>query len=125
MKCIAQCYRTPEMGRDIKKLKGKFRNVKQDIIYVERLLEAGTIQVASYTAPYPGFGKHRVFKTRVENTDSSKGKSSGYRLIYEECDSTDDMQKVLLVLVYDHNRYKDESRVKAEILSRLRAYWPQ
>ena len=125
MKSVAQCCRVSQISKDIKQLKKRFRSVEQDVIYVERLLEAGKIQVAPYTAPYPGFDEHRIFKTRVVNTDSSKGKSGGYRLIYEECASSGVIQTVILILVYDKNMYNSETKVQAEIRTRLKAYWPR
>ena len=95
----------------------KFRSVERDLIYAERLLEAR--KILPQTNAYPGFGaSHSIFKTRVVNTDVSKGKSSGYRLIYEEIETEGDMV-ILLILLYGKSTYKEESDVRIEIRTRL------
>lgn len=117
MEIIARCIRLPQLAGDIKRLQRKFRSVEIDLIYAERLLEVG--QVLPQTDPYPGFGQnHKIFKTRVVNTDSGKGKSSGYRLIYGEIE--DNNKVVLLILLYSKSTYKDENKVRAEVKIRLR-----
>lgn len=119
MKVAATCMRLPQLEGDLKRLKKKFRSVETDLIYAERLLEAG--QVLPQTASYPGFGEdHSVFKTRVVNTDSAKGKSSGYRLIYEEIKTKGD-KVILLLLLYSKTTYDDENKVRIEVKTRLRS----
>ena len=119
METVARCIRLPQLATDIKHLKRKFRSVEIDLIYAERLLEAG--KMLPQTDPYPGFGEnHKIFKTRVINTDSAKGKSSGYRLIYEEIKDENDTV-ILLILLYDKTMYKQENKVRVEIWARLRS----
>lgn len=119
MKVVATCIRLPQLENDLKRLKRKFRSVETDLIYAERLLEVG--QVLPQTDPYPGFGKdHNIFKTRVINTDSGKGKSSGYRLIYEEIESKGD-KVILLLFLYSKTTHDDENKVRAEVKARLKS----
>ena len=119
IQAVAKCVRLPQLSTDIKHLKKRFRSVETHLIYAERLLEAG--QIFPQTYPYPGFGAdHRIFKTRVINTDLAKGKSSGYRLIYEEIKTESDMV-ILLILLYDKSMYKEESKVRIEVWARLRS----
>jgi len=116
---VARCIRLPQLVADIKHLKKKFRSVEIDLVYAERLLETG--KILPQTDPYPGFGdNHKIFKTRVINTDSTKGKSSGYRLIYEEVKAENDTV-ILLMLLYDKSMYKEENKVRIEVWTRLRS----
>ena len=119
METVARCIRLPQLVADIKHLKKKFRSVEIDLVYAERLLEAG--KILPQTDPYPGFGEnHKIFKTRVINTDSTKGKSSSYRLIYEEVKAENDTV-VLLMLLYDKSMHKEENKVRIEVWTRLRS----
>lgn len=119
METVARCIRLPQLVADIKHLKKKFRSVEIDLVYAERLLEAG--RILPQTDPYPGFGQnHRIFKTRVINTDSAKGKSSGYRLIYEEI-KAENNTVILLMLLYDKSMYEEENKVRIEVWARLRS----
>lgn len=119
METVARCIRLPQIAGDIKHLKKRFRSVESDIIYAERLLELG--RILPQTDPYPGFGEnHKIFKTRVINTDLAKGKSSGYRLIYEEIKAGKDTV-ILLILLYGKSMYKQESKVRVEVWARLRS----
>ena len=115
----ARCIRLPQLAADIKHLKKRFQSVEIDLTYAERLLEAG--KILPQTDPYPGFGgNHKIFKTRVINTDLTKGKSSGYRLIYEEIKAENDTV-ILLMLLYDKSMYKEENKVRIEVWTRLRS----
>jgi mRNA-degrading endonuclease RelE of RelBE toxin-antitoxin system len=102
----------------LKELGKKFKSVETDLLYAVRLLELG--QTLPQTEPYPGFGEHRVFKTRVINTSTDKGKSSGYRLIYEDI-SNDEEKQILLILLYDKHTCKNENAVRIEIKTRFRS----
>jgi mRNA-degrading endonuclease RelE of RelBE toxin-antitoxin system len=109
----------PQLATDIKHLEKRYPSVEMDLVYAERLLEAG--KTLPQTDPYPGFGTgHKIFKTRVINTDIARGKSSGYRLIYEETKTEGDML-ILLILLYGKSTYKEESKVRIEVWARLRS----
>ncbi len=69
---------TPEFKRNLRALAKKYRHIRSDVQPVLDQLEAGDfigdrIQGTSYV----------IFKVRVQNSDIAKGKSSGYRLIYQ------------------------------------------
>lgn len=120
----ARCIRLPQLATDVKHLRKRFRSVEIDLISAERLLEAG--ETLPQTTPYPGFEKnHKIFKTRVINTDSAKGKSGGYRLIYEEIKAENSVagtnMVVLLMLLYDKAMYEEENKVRSEVWARLRS----
>ena len=111
--------RLPQIDRDVKVIRKKYRSVDVDLLYAERLLQAG--QILPQTDPYPGFGEsHSIYKTRVINTSSSKGKSGGYRLIYEEI-IVDDAEVIIVILLYTKATIKEETNVRAEIRARLRS----
>lgn len=108
--------RHSDLVRDVKALGKKYRSVAQDLIYAERLLAIG--QSIPETTPYPGFGIHRIYKTRVVNTSIPYGKSKGYRLIYELVVVEED-ESLELVFLYDHTTCSDEAEVKREVRTRL------
>jgi hypothetical protein len=117
MNAVIKCFRLPQIEKDLKALNKKFRNANVHLIYAERLLEAGINIPETY--PYPGFSeKHKIFKTRVLNTDIGKGKSNGYRLIFEEF-YKDNNKQFRLIYMYEKSEDNNESKIKAEILFRL------
>ena len=119
MRIAAKCIRLRQIQADLKQLKKKFPSVEKDLEYAERLLEAG--QSLPQTYPYPGFGEdHSIYKTRVVNTSQRKGKSTGYRLIYEIIEPQDDTV-ILLILLYGKTTISDENKVRIEIKTRLRS----
>jgi mRNA-degrading endonuclease RelE of RelBE toxin-antitoxin system len=65
-----------------------------------------------------GFGERRLFKTRVVNTSIQRGKSAGYRLVYEIVVEEDD-DGFLLLLLYDHKTLRTEEEVRKELRTRL------
>lgn len=113
---IARCIRLRQIEDDIKQLRKKFPSVEKDLLYIERLLEAGSD--IPQTFQYTGFGEHKIFKTRVINTDLKKGKSSGYRLIYEEKETEDD-RFIVELLLYSKKKKHVETETRAEIRRRL------
>jgi mRNA-degrading endonuclease RelE of RelBE toxin-antitoxin system len=120
----ARCIRLPQLATDVKHLRKRFRSVEIDLISAERLLEAG--ETLPQTTPYPGFGgNHKIFKTRIVNIDLAKGKSSGYRLIYEEIKAENSVARtnmvVLLMLLYDKAMYEEENKVRSEVWARLKS----
>ena len=117
MRTRAVCIKIRQLEADIKRLRKKFPSVEADVFFVQRLLEAG--KTLPQTHKYPGFGNHEVFKTRVINTSlGNKGKSGGYRLIYEEVNSEPN-NAIILVMLYGKNEYCNENKVKNEIGARL------
>ena len=111
------CIKASQLEGDMKRLRKKFPSLNVDMLFVQRLLEAGKTLPQTYQ--YPGFGSRAVFKTRVVNTSlGNKGKSRGYRLIYEEI-SSESSKAIVLAMLYSKNEYQDEDKVKNEIRVRL------
>lgn len=111
--------RLPQIEKDLKLLRKKSPSADVDLLYAERLLQSG--QILPQTDPYPGFGDpHSMFKTRIINTSTDKGKSSGYRLIYEQS-IQDNEAVIILFLFYTKATIKEETKVRAEIRERLRS----
>ncbi len=72
-----QVEASPTFSRNLRTLAKKYRSIKNDIQPIIEQLERGELpgdQIA-------GIG-YLVFKLRVRNSDTQKGKSAGYRLIY-------------------------------------------
>jgi mRNA-degrading endonuclease RelE of RelBE toxin-antitoxin system len=89
---------TPEFKRNLRQLAKKYRRIKTD---VQPLLN----ELAQGQTPgdqIPGV-QYEVFKVRVRNSDSSKGKSGGYRVIYQRrADGT-----ILLITIYSKTEQAD------------------
>ena len=68
---------SPTFKRNIKTLSKKYRSIRQDIEPVIKQLQNGELLGDKISE----IGE-QVFKLRVRNSDVSKGKSGGYRLIY-------------------------------------------
>ncbi|ARV61999.1 addiction module antitoxin [Nostocales cyanobacterium HT-58-2] len=82
---------TDEFKRRLRTLCKKYRQIQSDVQPVIEQLQAGEfvgdqIPGTSYT----------VFKVRVRNSDIQKGKSAGYRLIYQLESPT----SIILLLIY-------------------------
>src|SRR5438270_4989177 len=89
---------TPEFKRNLRQLAKKYRHIKSDL---QPVLD----QLASGSKPgdqVPGV-RYEVFKVRAKNSDASKGKSGGYRLIYYV---KSDLERVL-VTVYSKTEQAD------------------
>jgi mRNA-degrading endonuclease RelE of RelBE toxin-antitoxin system len=79
---------TPEFKRNLRQPAKKYRQIKADVQpLLDDLMQGGT----------PGDqipGVHStVFKVRVKNSDSRKGKRGGYRIIYQQ------MRERMIVLI--------------------------
>lgn len=69
---------TPEFKRNLRALSRKYPHVRSDVQPVINQLLAGEFPGDRITGT-----KHVVFKVRVRNSNIQKGKSAGYRLIYQ------------------------------------------
>ncbi len=69
---------TPEFKRNLRALSQKYRHIRSDLEPVIQQLGAGDF-VGDQISGTP----YTVLKVRVRNSDIPKGKSSGYRLIYQ------------------------------------------
>jgi mRNA-degrading endonuclease RelE of RelBE toxin-antitoxin system len=74
--CV-QVEAAPTFKRNLRKLAKKYRSIRNDLQPVIEQLEQGELPGDQI----PGVG-YAVFKLRIRNSDTQKGKSGGYRLIY-------------------------------------------
>lgn len=94
----AQVLFTPEFKRNIRQLAKKYRRIKSD---VQPLLD----ELAQGQTPgdqIPGV-QYEVFKVRVRNSDSGKGKSGGYRVIYQRTEES----AIVLITIYSKTEQED------------------
>jgi mRNA-degrading endonuclease RelE of RelBE toxin-antitoxin system len=99
---------TSEFGRNVRHLAKKYPHVLQDLEGLfDELRKGGTPgdKIA-------GVGVS-VYKTRLQNTDARKGKSGGYRCIYQ----VQGNDRVVLVTLYSKSEQGDVSKkVIAQII---------
>lgn len=82
---------TSEFKRNIRQLAKKYRRIKTDLQPLLDELAQGQTPGDQITGV-----QYEAFKVRVRNSDSSKGKSGGYRVIYQR--TTDG--EIILVTIY-------------------------
>jgi len=75
--CPAEIRLTSEFQRKLKNLAKKYRQVRIDLQPVLEQLQSGEVPGDQIS----GIG-FSVIKVRIRNSDTQKGKSGGYRLIY-------------------------------------------
>jgi mRNA-degrading endonuclease RelE of RelBE toxin-antitoxin system len=93
---------TPEFQQSLRGLAKRYRSIRSDIQVVLQELQLGNF--IGERIPRVGKG-YVVFKVRVKNQDIQKGKSAGYRLIYQIESST----CLLLLTIYSKSDRKDIS----------------
>lgn len=93
-----QVEASPMFSRNLRDLAKKYRNIRNDIKPVIEQLEQGDLPGDQI----PGVG-YAVFKLRVRNSDTQKGKSGGYRLIYYVKTSTG----IILLTIYAKSEQVD------------------
>ncbi len=91
---------TFEFKRNLRALSKKYRHLRDDIQPIIEQLQAGEVIGDHIT----GSG-HSIFKVRVRNRDISKGKRSGYRLLYYLKTPTN----VILITIYFKSEQSDIS----------------
>jgi hypothetical protein len=97
--------------RNVRSLAKKYRNIRNDIQTVIEQLEKGELPGEQIT----GIG-YPVYKLRVRNSDTQKGKSGGYRLIYYVKSTTG----IILLTVYLKSEQVDIAA--EEILKIIKEY---
>ena len=98
---------TFEFKRNLRALSKKYRQLRSD---VEPVIER--LQIGEFIGDRIPGTQYVVFKVRVRNSDILKGKSAGYRLIYQVKDPT----RVVLVTIYSK---LDQADVSAERIRRI------
>ena len=95
-----EIYFSPEFKKKLGALAKKYRNVRSDIHTVLSQLQVGELVGDRIS----GVGEeYVVFKVRIKNSNIPKGKSAGYRLIYQVESST----SVLLLSIYSKSDQQD------------------
>jgi mRNA-degrading endonuclease RelE of RelBE toxin-antitoxin system len=89
---------TPEFKRNLRQLAKKYRHIKTDLQPILDELAKGS--KPGDQVPRVGY---EVFKVRARNSNASKGKSGGYRLIYYAKSETE----IILVTVYSKTEQAD------------------
>lgn len=89
---------TSVFKRNLRRLIKKYRNIRKDIQPVIEQLERGELLGDRLSGL-----DYLVFKLRVRNSDTQKGKSGGYRLIYYLKIST----TIILLTIYSKSEQDD------------------
>lgn len=95
---LVQVQFTDEFQHRLRTLSKKYRHIRSDIQPIIAQLQAGDFVGDQIS----GTG-NTVFKVRVRNSDIQKGKSGGYRLIYQLESPTN----VILLLIYSKSEQAD------------------
>ena len=90
---------TSEFKRNIRQLAKKYRRIKADVQPLLDVLGQGQTPGDQI----PGV-LYEVFKVRVRNSDSGKGKSGGYREIYQR---SADHTTIVLITIYSKTEQAD------------------
>lgn len=89
---------TSEFKRNLRQLAKKYRQIKSDIQPLLDTLEQGGVpgdQVPNVA--------YEIYKARVQNSDSGKGKSGGYRILYQRSAEG----AIVLVTIYSKTEQED------------------
>lgn len=91
---------TPECKRNLRDLSKRFRSIRSDVELLIEELQQGNI----LGDRIGGIGEEFVvYKVRVRNSNIQKGKSAGYRLIYQLESPT----SILLLTIYSKSERED------------------
>lgn len=96
-----------EFKRNLRELAKRYRHVREDVEPIVEQLQRGKI----LGTQVPGIS-YTVFKVRVRNSDTRKGKSGGYRMIYYLQTTT----HILLVTIYSKS---DQGSISAQQIRRI------
>jgi mRNA-degrading endonuclease RelE of RelBE toxin-antitoxin system len=95
---IQEVVYTPEFKRNLRQLSKKYRHIKSDIqSIIEDLIRGKTPG-----DQIPGV-RYEVFKVRASNSDATKGKSGGYRVIYYRPNN----EATVLITIYSKSEQSD------------------
>jgi mRNA-degrading endonuclease RelE of RelBE toxin-antitoxin system len=107
---LVQIDLSPEYKQNLRTLSKRYRNIRSDTQDIFEQIQAGNF-VGDRIA---GLGENYVvIKVRVKNSNIQKGKSAGYRLVYQVESPTN----VLLLTIYSKSDRDDI--ISAEILNIL------
>ncbi len=91
---------TPRFQKDLRDLVKRYRSIRQDLQTLIELLQSGEVPGDEVAG-----AKYQIFKVRLKNSDTQKGKSGGYRVIYYLKTS----QAIILVTIYFKSDFSDVS----------------
>jgi mRNA-degrading endonuclease RelE of RelBE toxin-antitoxin system len=91
---------TVRFQKDLRDLVKRYRSVRQDLQTLIEQLQSGEIPGDELTG-----ARYQLFKVRLKNSDTRKGESSGYRVIYYLKTS----QAIILVTIYSKSDFSDVS----------------
>ena len=101
---------TPEFIKNLKNLKKRYLNIKEDILELANELEKN-----------PTMGTelgNNTFKIRIKNSDNNKGKSAGYRVI-TYC--INEHKEVFLITIYSKSEKENILDIELkELIARLK-----
>ncbi|AHJ30576.1 type II toxin-antitoxin system RelE/ParE family toxin [Nodularia spumigena CS-584] len=93
---------TPEYKQNLRDLSKRFRNIRSDLQGIIEQLQQGSV----LGDRIGGLGEeYVVYKARVRNSNIQRGKSAGYRLIYQVESPT----SILLLTIYSKSDREDIS----------------
>ena len=99
---LVQIDLTPEYKRNLRELSKRFRQIRLDTGLVIEQIQAGNFMGDRI----PGMGEdYIILKVRVKNSNIQKGKSAGYRMIYQ----VESAVSVLLLTIYSKSDRTDIS----------------
>ena len=88
-----------EYQQSLRKLAKKYRNIRSNLDPVIQALQNGDL----VGDRIQGLESVVVFKVRVQNSDAQRGKSGGYRLVYELRSST----SIAILAIYSKSERED------------------
>lgn len=111
-----EIFFTNEFKRNLRQLAKKYRRIKTDIQPLLDDLQAGKTpgdQIPGLTVA--------IYKVRVRNSDSAKGKSGGYRIIYQQTPDT----SIILITMYSKTEQTDISPTEIQAIITTYEHTPE
>jgi mRNA-degrading endonuclease RelE of RelBE toxin-antitoxin system len=102
---LIKIYESISYKKELKKLNKRYRSIDKDIKPLIQQLEAGETPGDRIAE-----NKYPVYKVRVPNSDTRKGKSGGYRVIYY----TITPESILLTTIYTKSDRRTISNKEVE-----------
>ncbi len=100
-----------DFRKDIKKLIKKHKHIEDDLKKLFNKLQAGNLEGDRIKEI-----KEVVYKMRLKSSDNNKGKSGGFRVIYEV-----QQDKIVIQLIQIYSKAKKANTTQAEIQRRLKS----
>jgi len=91
-------FYTPEFKRNLRQLAKKYRHIREDIEPVIDQAAAGEMPGDQIKGL-----EYEVYKARAANSDARKGKSGGYRIIYQR----EPAEAIVLITIYSKSDQED------------------